>query len=68
MLRRKGLKHVKQTQTENNKSENSTKVEIKGSRRFPQVPVELEFTATLELFSSFKDHKLFVNENFVSCS
>ena len=31
MLRRKGLKHVKQTQTENNKSENSTKVEIKGS-------------------------------------
>ena len=31
-------------------------------------PVELEFTATHELFSLFKDHKLFVNENFVSCS
>ena len=31
MLRRKGLKQVKRTQTENNKSENSTKVEIKGS-------------------------------------
>ena len=31
MLRRKGLKQVKRIQTENNKSENSTKVEIKGS-------------------------------------
>ena len=31
MLRRKGLKQVKQTQTENNKSGNSTKVKIKGS-------------------------------------
>ena len=31
MLRRKGLKQVKRIQTENNKSENSTEVEIKGS-------------------------------------
>ena len=31
MLRRKGLKQVKRIQTENKKSENSTKVEIKGS-------------------------------------